>query len=82
MLSPIVRNLKNKLKSGPVNSFFNTFFVHEKGVRVSDQCVSCGKCGGYSLNNIDLVDGKPVKEAVHTVWPVSGVALPRQSSTN
>lgn len=27
---------------------------------------------GDSLNNIDLVDGKPVKEAAHTVWPVSG----------
>lgn len=54
-------SLKDKLESGLVNSFFYTFFVHDKGFRVSNQCVSCGKCADRCpLNNIGLVGGKPV----------------------
>lgn len=50
-----------RLLSGPVNGLFYTFQVHDKGFRVSDACVSCGKCAKRCpLNNIALVNGKPV----------------------
>lgn len=50
-----------KLKSGPVNWLFYTFFVRDKGFHVSDGCISCGKCAGRCpLLNIDLINGKPV----------------------
>lgn len=54
-------SLREKLKSGPVNSLFYAFFVHDSGFRVSERCVSCGTCSQRCpLNNIDLVNGKPI----------------------
>lgn len=51
----------NKLQSGLVNTLFYTFFVHDKGFQVSKDCISCGKCAyRCSLNNIELINGKPV----------------------
>lgn len=50
-----------RLESGPVNPLFYAFFVHDKGFSVSDRCISCGKCAlRCPLNNIELVNGKPV----------------------
>lgn len=50
-----------RLLSGPVNGLFYTFQVRDKGFRVSDACVSCGKCAERCpLNNVALVNGKPV----------------------
>ncbi len=54
-------SLKGRLESGPVNPLFYSLFVHDKGFTVSDRCISCGKCAfRCPLNNIRLVDGKPV----------------------
>lgn len=50
-----------RLQSGPVNPLFYTLIVHDKGFVATDKCISCGKCAKRcALNNIDLVNGKPV----------------------
>ena len=50
-----------KLMSGIVNGLFYPLFVKDKAFRVSDGCISCGKCvEGCVMNNIHLVEGKPV----------------------
>lgn len=52
---------KDKLISGPVNGLFYSLFVHDKGFAASDDCIACGKCvKRCPLNNISLVDKKPV----------------------
>ena len=49
------------LCSGPVNSLFYPLFVHAKKFRVTDACISCGKCASVCpLGNIDLENGRPV----------------------
>ena len=49
------------LMSGAVNRGFNLFNVGKKKFVVSDKCVSCGICESCcAVNNIKLVDGKPV----------------------
>lgn len=54
-------SLGGKLESGPVNPLFYKLFVHDRGFRVSERCVSCGKCAQRCpLNNIALLDGRPV----------------------
>ena len=51
----------DKIKSGIVNTGFNKYFVKAKGFRVTEQCISCGKCmDACFLNNISFVEGKPV----------------------
>lgn len=57
----ITPTFKGKLSSGPINSLFYPLFVHDKGFKVSNQCVSCKKCAlRCPLNNIDMKEGKPV----------------------
>lgn len=52
-----------RLESGPVNPLFYRFSVGDQGFSVSNACVSCGKCARRCpLNNIDMVNGKPVWE--------------------
>lgn len=54
-------SLIERLESGPVNMLFYPLFVHDKGFSVSDRCISCGKCAlRCPLNNIDLINNKPV----------------------
>lgn len=54
-------SLAGKLYSGPVNIAFYALFVHTKKFRVTDKCVSCGKCESLCpLGNISIKDGKPV----------------------
>lgn len=54
-------SLIGKLESGPVNPLFYALFVHDREFTVSDRCISCGKCSfRCPLNNIDLVNGKPI----------------------
>lgn len=54
-------SFKERMNSGPVNGLFYALFVHDKGFAASDDCVSCGKCAKRCpLNNIDLVNRKPV----------------------
>lgn len=51
--------LKDKIKSGIVNSVFYPVVVSAKGFYSTDDCISCGKCVKLcSLNNIELVNGK------------------------
>ena len=53
--------LGDRLKSGPVNPLFYSLYVGDKGFRVSQACTSCEKCvTRCTLNNIDLVEGRPV----------------------
>lgn len=53
--------IKGKLCSGPVNQAFYTFMVKADKFRVNDQCISCGQCVTLCpLNNIKLIQGKPV----------------------
>ncbi|WP_343209851.1 EFR1 family ferrodoxin [Anaerolentibacter hominis] len=54
-------SLGGKLESGPVNPLFYALFVYDRSFRVSDQCISCGKCAvRCPLNNIDITGGRPV----------------------
>lgn len=47
--------------SGPFHALYYRFYIKDKGFKVSDVCISCGKCAKRCpLNNIDLVNGKPV----------------------
>lgn len=53
--------LLDKLKSGPINQGFNRYFLKATGYYVTDKCISCGKCADLCvLNNIRMVDGRPV----------------------
>ena len=47
--------------SGPVNCAFNRFTIGDKKFRVTDSCVSCGKCAeNCMVNNISMENGRPV----------------------
>lgn len=47
--------------SGLFHILYYRFYIKDKGFRVSDVCISCGKCAKRCpLNNIDMVNGKPV----------------------
>lgn len=51
----------SRLLSGPVNLLYYPLVVRDKGFTVSNDCVSCRKCAQRCpLNNIDMVNGKPV----------------------
>lgn len=50
----------DKRKSDIVNMLFYPMFVSAKKFKVSDKCISCGKCEKICpLNNIKITDGKP-----------------------
>lgn len=51
----------DRLSSGVVNDLFYPLFVHAKKFRVTDACISCGKCVKQCpTKNIRLEDGRPV----------------------
>ncbi len=51
----------DKLKSGVVNSAFYKLFIRAKPFTVSEACTDCGNCSkSCVLNNIRLIDGKPI----------------------
>ncbi len=53
--------LKDRLESWPINPLFYWFVVKDKDFRVSDACISCGKCvKRCPLENLTLEQGKPV----------------------
>lgn len=80
-------SLIDKLESGPINPLFYALFVHDKGFRVTEQCVSCGKCADRcALNNIKMVDGKPnwMGKCTHCMACIAGcptAAIEYQSAT-
>ena len=52
----------------PVTWLFDTFFIKPKKFYATDECISCGICAKVCpLNNITMVDGKPVwdKTCIH-----------------
>lgn len=51
----------DKLKSGPVNKIYYPLIVKDKKFYAEDSCTGCGLCERKCpLNNIAIVDGKPV----------------------
>lgn len=53
--------MMDKINSGVINDMFYPVFVHAKKFRVKDTCIACSKCAEVCpLNNIELVQGKPV----------------------
>ena len=47
--------------SGPVNPLFYHFFVKADAFKVKDACTGCNQCvKKCPMNNIQLIDGKPV----------------------
>ena len=53
--------LADKLKSGPINKGFYSHYVKSKAFYATDACIGCSKCETLCpLNNIRLVDSKPV----------------------
>lgn len=60
-LSQTKRSAADRISSGIVNDLFYPVFVHAKKFKVTDRCISCGKCAALCpLSNIRLADGKPV----------------------
>ena len=58
---PAPKSLSGRLLSGPIHVLYYGVAIHDKGFRVSDTCVSCGKCAQRCpLNNIDMVNSRPV----------------------
>ena len=54
-------SFKDRMYSGPINALYYPLLVHDKGFAASDACISCGKCAlRCPLNNIRMLDGKPV----------------------
>lgn len=54
-------SLSDRLKSGPVNPIFYTFFVKDKAFAANEACSGCGACAKRCpMNNITLKGGKPV----------------------
>lgn len=50
----------DKLKSGPINQGFYTYYVKAKAFYATEHCTGCGKCMELCpLNNIRLTGGKP-----------------------
>lgn len=53
-------SLLDKLKSGPVNRLFYTFFVTRPGFYATSACVGCGQCASLCpKNNIVMQGGRP-----------------------
>jgi len=51
----------DRLCSSVVNGLFYPLFVHARKFYVKENCISCGKCVQVCpLNNIQLIEGKPV----------------------
>lgn len=54
-------NFRGKLQSSIVNNLFYSLLVKSKGFSVNETCIGCNKCDKMCpLNNISIVDGKPI----------------------
>lgn len=60
-LPPKKAGIIDKLKSSFINDIYYPICLHAKKFTVDDKCISCGKCEkGCVLNNIKLVNGRPI----------------------
>lgn len=60
-LPPLRVGLMDKVKSGPINQGMYRYFIRTKKFRVTEGCISCGKCERVCpLGSIRLEGGKPV----------------------
>lgn len=51
----------DRIKSGPVNPVFYSFFVKAEAFTADDRCIGCGKCAKLCpTNSITLENGNPV----------------------
>ena len=60
--------LGHTMSVAPVTWLFDTFFIKPKKFYSTEECISCGICAkACPLNNISMVDGKPVwgKDCIH-----------------
>ena len=65
----------DRMKSGIINSAFYRLFVKADSFFVTESCVGCNTCAeACPLNNITLVDGKPVwgKNCTHCMACICG----------
>ena len=65
----------DRLKSGIVNGAFYRFFVKADAFYATDACIGCNACAeACPLNNISLVNGKPVwgKNCTHCMACICG----------
>ncbi len=54
-------NLYDRFMSGSVNPLFYHFFVNANAFKVNNTCIGCNQCvKKCPMNNIQLIDGKPV----------------------
>ncbi len=54
-------NLYERFMSGPINPLFYHFFVKADAFKVNNTCIGCNQCvKKCPMNNIQLIDGKPV----------------------
>lgn len=63
------------MMSKVLNPIMYSVMISAKGFRVTDQCAGCGKCAERCpLNNIKMVDGKPVwgKTCTHCMACIAG----------
>lgn len=80
-------NLLDRFLSAAVNPIFYALFVKADAFRVDERCIGCGKCERLCpLNNIRLVDGRPVwgHDCTHCMacichCPVSAIEYGRKS---
>ncbi|MPM93209.1 hypothetical protein SDC9_140345 [bioreactor metagenome] len=58
---PVTASLPQRLQSAAANPLFYRFAVGDKRFRVTEACISCGKCARRCpLNNVALEGGRPV----------------------
>ena len=68
-------NLWGNIKSRVMNPLFYAIFVKAKGFWISEKCIGCGLCEiSCPLNNIKLIDGKPIygNECTHCMACICG----------
>lgn len=57
---PVEAGWKDRLLSGPVNTFFHRMIVKDRAFRTTSGCTGCGECARLCpVNNITLKEGKP-----------------------
>lgn len=70
--------LKDKIKSGPVNTLFYRLYVKAGKFYTKDSCTGCGLCAGLCpMNNISMRSGRPKwgKRCTHCMACICGCPM-------